>query len=212
MEQWAYWLKQRFPGWFPALEGMVRPVTLIRFGARIRYARNRATLEGGIDGQAALIRPLCPADLDRLHAFLAEQPDGRLQYFRPHGFSRRSLRRVLASGVFLKYGLFIGDRLVAYALLKVAPTGSAFIGRLVCADYTDRGLGRFLSRYLYWQASLAGLRARATIHRCNLASWRSHAAVAKFEIVTKLANDYLLIEFLPGHPEAPFLKLSDDSD
>ena len=47
------------------------------------------------------------------------------------GFVGSALRTVLGSAAFLNYGLFVGDRLAAYALLKIAPTGSAFIGRLV---------------------------------------------------------------------------------
>ena len=55
------------------------------------------------------------------------------------------------------------------------------------------------------QASLAGLRARSTISRQNPASLRSHEAVAKFEIVAELPNDYLLIEFPPGSAKPPEL-------
>lgn len=95
---------------------------------------------------------------------------------------------------------------MAYALLKVAPTGSAFIGLLVDSSCTGSGLGRFISRYLYWQASLAGLRARSTISRHNPASRRSHQAVASFRVVAELPNDYQLIEFPPGAPEAPKLE------
>ncbi len=57
------------------------------------------------------------------------------------------------------------------------------------------------------QASKAGLRARSTISRDNPASLRSHEAVAKFEIVADLPNDYLLIEFPPGRPETPVLEV-----
>lgn len=207
MEQLAYWLKQRFPPLFRGVEAVARGVTVLRFGGRIRRARKQGSLQGRVAGEPAVMRPLGVEDLDALSGFLSGQSEERLQYFRPHGFDRRSLRRVLASGAFLTYGLFVGDRLVGYALLKVAPTGSAFIGRLVDKNYGRMGLGQFLARYLYWQASLAGLRARSTISRHNPASLRSHEAVAKFEIVAELPNDYLLIEFPPETPEPPELKV-----
>lgn len=206
MEQLAYRLKQRYPGMFRWVEAVSRGVTVLRFGRRIRHARSEALVQGDVLGEGAVMRPLGREDLDALHGFLAEQPEERLQYFRPHGFDQAALRRVLGSGAFLTYGLFVGDRLAAYALLKVAPTGSAFIGRLVGSDYTGLGLGRFLALYLYWQASKARLRARSTISRHNPASLRSHEAVAKFEVVAKLPNDYLLIEFPPGTPERPQLQ------
>ena len=157
-------------------------------------------------GQTAVMRPLTVDDLDALHVFLEAQPEDHLRYFHPHRFDRASLRRVLRSQAFLNYGLFLDDRLSAYALLKVAPTGSAFIGRLVAPEYAGLGLGRFIARFLYWQASLAGLRARSTISRHNPASLRSHEAVARFKVVAELPNDYLLIEFPPGTPEPPVLE------
>ena len=153
MEQLAYHVKQRFPGVFRWIEVAARGVTVLRFGRRIRRARADAVVQGTVRGEAAVMRPLGLDDLDALHGFLAEQPDEHLRYFRPHGFDRAALRAVLGSGAFLNYGLFVGDRLAEYALLKVAPTGSAFIGRLVGPDYTGLGLGRFLAVYLYWQAS-----------------------------------------------------------
>lgn len=132
-------------------------------------------------------------------------PEEHLRYFRPHGFDDASLRRVLRSRAYLNYGLFLEERLIAYALLKISPTGSAFIGLMVHPDYAGVGLGRFIARYLYWQASLAGLRARSTISEHNPASLRSHQAVADFRIVSRLPNDYMLIEFPPGTPEPPIL-------
>ena len=206
MEQLAYRVKQRFPGGFRWVEAAARGVTVLRYGRRIRRARAEAVVQGSVRGEAAVMGPLGLDDLEALHGFLAEQPEERLRYFRPHGFDRAALRAVLGSGAFLNYGLFVGDRLAAYALLKVAPTGSAFIGLLVGPDHTGLGLGRFIVGYLCWQASKADLRARSTISRDNPASLRSHEAVAKFEILAELPNDYLLIEFPLGRPETPVLE------
>ena len=90
-------------------------------------------------------------------------------------------------------------------LLKLAPTGSAFIGLLVGPEHAGKGLGRFLSQYLYWQASLAGLHTRSTISRHNAASLRSHQAVADFAVIDELPNDYLLIVFPRVGRERPVL-------
>ena len=205
MEQLAYQVKQRFPGVFRWIETAARGVTVLRYGRRLRRVQADAVVQGTVCGEVAVMRPLGLDDLDALYGFLAQQTEKHLRYFRPHGFDRAALRAVLRSGASLNYGLFVGDRLAAYALLKVAPTGSAFIGLLVGPDHTGIGLGRFIVGYLYWQASKAGLRARSTISRDNPASLRSHEAVAKYTIVAELPNDYLLIEFPPGRPETPVL-------
>ena len=94
---------------------------------------------------------------------------------------------------------------MAYALLKLAPTGSAFIGSLVGREHAGKGIGRFIVAYLYWQASLKGLRTRSTISRHNAASLRPHQAVADFAVIADLPNDYLLIEFPRVWRERPVL-------
>ena len=87
------------------------------------------------------------------------------------------------------------DELVAYALLKLAPTGAAYIGLLVAPGQAGLGLGKFIVHYLYWQASLAGLRTRSTISKHNPASMRCHEAVSDFRVVAELPNGYVMIEF-----------------
>ncbi|MFV8836446.1 GNAT family N-acetyltransferase [Aquisalimonas sp. APHAB1-3] len=208
MEQLAYLVKYRAPMLFRLMEKAARGLTVARFGHRLQQALQQATVHGTVSGEPAVMRSLKVADLEALRGFLAAQPEDHVRHFHPHRFDRASLGAVLASRAFLSYGLFIGDRLVAYALLKVAPTGSAFIGRLVAPSYAGLGLGRFIARYLYWQASLAGLRARSTISRRNSASLRSHEAVATFEVVAELPNEYLLIEFPPVAQDAPVLEVN----
>ena len=134
-------------------------------------------------------------------------PESHLAYFHPHGFGRADLTAVLRSRSFMTYGLFVEDTLAAYALLKLAPTGCAFIGRLVGPEHTGKGLGRFIAEYLYWQASLADLRTRSTISRHNPASLRSHQAVADFAVIAELPNDYLMVEFPRVRRDRPVLGL-----
>jgi GNAT superfamily N-acetyltransferase len=206
MEKVAYRIKQRSPELFRWIEAAARGVTVLRYGRGIRRARRKAVVEGTVGDEAAVMRPLEHEDVELLHLFLCEQPEERLRYFRPHCFDRISLRRVLNSGAFLNYGLFVGGRLVAYALLKISPMGSAFIGLLVGPDHSGLGLGKFIVAYLYWQASKANLRARSTISRHNPASVRSHEAVSHYDVVAELPNDYLMIEFPPGRPPTPVLE------
>ena len=158
MERLAYLLKQRLPGLFRLVEAVARAVTGARYGRRIAEAQNQAVIEGSVNGDPASIRPLDSSDAEALHEFLTNLPPGWLQYFQPHPFDRAGLEKVLRSRAFMNYGLFIESRMVGYALLKVAPTGSAFIGLLVHPEYGRLGLGKFIVAFLYWQASLAGLR------------------------------------------------------
>ncbi len=195
IERAAYLVKGHLPAVFPAIAYVGRWVTVLRFSRRRAGALSEASIAGGVAGQRAVMRPLDLDDLDALHDFIESMPDSHLAYFHPHGFGRADVRAVLGSRSFMTYGLFVEDALAAYALLKLAPTGSAFIGLLVGPAHTGKGLGRFIVAYLYWQTSLAGLRTRSTISRHNAASLHSHRAVADFTVVAELPNDYLMIEF-----------------
>ena len=207
LERIAYLLKHRLPGLFRIVEWAARQLTVLRFGKAISTALGKAQLSGTVTGLPAEMRVLNTQDIRPLHAFLSNLPPDWLEHFRPHPFDRNGLKAVLNSKAFMNYGLVIDGKLAGYALLKVAPTGSAFIGLLVHPDYGRLGLGKFLVEFLYWQASEAGLRARSTISRDNPASLRSHQAVGDFEVVAELPNDYLMIEFPVAEREKPVLWL-----
>ena len=166
-----------------------------------------ASIQGEVADQRAVMRPLDLDDLDALQGFIEAMPESHMAYFHPHGFGRADLTAVLRSRSFMTYGLFVEDTLAAYALLKLAPTGTAFRGRIVTPEYAGKGVGRFVSKYLSWQALLAGLRARATISRRNLASIKSIKAVTDFSVIAELPNDYLMIEFPRVGRDRPVLGL-----
>lgn len=207
MENLAYRIKLHFPHLFRVMEKVARRITIIRFGSRLKKARQQAVIKGTLKTESAVMRPLEATDVNTLYQFLADQPTQHMQYFQPHGFDHSTLQQVLGSDAFLNYGLFVGERIVGYALLKISPTGSAFIGLLVAPAYTGMGIGTFFVRFLYWQALLAGLRARSTISRHNYASLASHRSVSDFSIVSELPNGYLLIEFPPSDLTPPKLNL-----
>ena len=207
IERLAYLIKTHLPGVFPVAAYFGRLVTAFRFSRQRTAALSRAVVQGEVTGQRAVMRPLATEDHDALQRFFANMPELHLAYFQPHGFGPADLLIVIRSRMFMTYGLFIEDSLSAYARLKLAPTGSAFIGLLVRPEHTGKGMGRFIVEYLYWQASLAGLRTRSTISRHNVASLRSHEAVADFKVIAELPNDYLMIEFPRVRRETPVLRL-----
>lgn len=195
MEHLAYLLKQRVPFLFIVIEKVARLVAVVRFGRRITAAERNSLVEGVINDSTAQMRALYLGDVSDLKKFLDNLPSAWLKYFKPHSFETDGLISVVESRAFLNYGLFVDGCLHGYALLKIAPTGSAFIGLLVHPDLSGLGLGRFIVEYLYWQASLLGLRTRSTISKSNTASLCSHRAVSEYKVVADLPNDYIMIEF-----------------
>ena len=195
MEKLAYLLKRRAPWLFRFVERVARAAVNVRYGPRLADTLEKAELSGFFAGHRAVVRPLVEGDLGALQSFLNGLPAEHLHHFHPHPFDTAGLQLVLRSRAFLTYGIVTRGRLIAYCLLKIAPTGSAFIGLLVHPDYGGRGLGKFIVAYLYWQASMANLRTRSTISLHNTGSLRSHRAIADYSVVAQLPEDYIMIEF-----------------
>ncbi|MCG5529229.1 MULTISPECIES: GNAT family N-acetyltransferase [Halorhodospira] len=207
MERIAYLIKHRFPSVFRFIETLARMVTALRYGRSAQRALSQARIEGQVRGAPAVIRPLNLSDAVTLHEFLNRLPEEHVEHFHPHGFEQQVLGSIIQSRAYMTYGLFVDEELVGYALLKLAPTGSAYIGRLLHPQYAGMGLGSLLATYLYWQASTAGLRPRSTISKQNEASLGSHRAAGSFRVVSELPNDYLLIEFPSEQRDAPALDI-----
>ena len=194
MDRFAYILKEKFPRVFNFASIGAGWLVKHRFGAKIALAKSISRVEGGVD-RLVMARALQVDDFCLLEAFIARQAADRLKFFNPHPFDESGLLKVLTSKAYMPYGIFIEEELAGYGLLKVSPTGSAFIGLLVDANFGGSGLGKFIIGYLYWQASVAGLRTRSTISRQNIASLYAHQAVSDYEVIVELPNDYIMIEF-----------------
>lgn len=205
----AYLIKQYLPFLFPVMASAAQVLTAFRFGKVLSEARAQGTLDGLVDDYSAKIRPLGIEDVEALGGFLRALSKKHLEHFQPHGFDDVTLKRTLGSRAVSTYGLFVEDRFVGYSLLKLTPTGSAYIGFMVSHGFTGLGIGTYLVKYLFWQTRLAGLRARSTVSKSNHASLRAHQSVASYRVLKELPNDYLMLELpseeAPAHP--PVLQL-----
>jgi len=195
IDRLAYRIKQKLPWVYGMASWSARFVTLALYGRRIARARRQAHVEGTVCGSEAVMRAIGAADLDAMMAMLETMPEKHLEFFHPHGLDRQSVRKVLARRDMMTYGLLVEGKMQSYALFKLFPTRKAYIGRLVAPAMTGLGIGRFLSRFLYWQATLLKFQPCSTIHVDNMASLKSHAAVRPYSIVAKLPKGFQLIRF-----------------
>lgn len=195
LDHLLYVAKYHAPTLFSWLSAIARAVTVVRYGNIVKATEKLSGIRGSIQGENAEIRALRHSDVERLVSFLDMFEKYHLEYFRPHAFNGIAVKKVIQSRAYMSYGLFVKTQLIGYALLKISPTGSAYIGLIISPDFQGFGLGKVLVEYLYWQGSLAGLRVRSTISRTNLASLAAHRAVADFHVIAELPNQYIMIEY-----------------
>ena len=194
LEKVAYILKNKFGGLFLLAQSVLGRLVYIRYKKRINDSLGQACISGQIGEQAAVIRPIEAGDSQQLSLYLKSFGEEDLKFFRPHGFEPNQIRSVLATGAFMLYGLFIDEELGGYCLLKLYPGRKAYLGTILSESFRGCGLGKFMSLYLRWQASLINFRLRATIAKDNAASFRSHESLGAVSLVCDLPNNYQLFE------------------
>jgi hypothetical protein len=203
LDKLAYVIKDRFAGVFRLLQVPVGRLVYLRHRKCVKSALSQASIVGSIRSDTAEIRPLRSDDAVDLSLFLKSFGEEDLKFFRPHGFESDQIRSVLATGSFMLYGLFIDGAFGGYCLLKLYPGRKAYLGTILSESLRGCGLGKFMSSYLRWQASLIDFRLRATIAKDNVSSFRSHESLGSVSVVCELPNDYQLFEISLEGAEVP---------
>lgn len=141
--------------------------------------------------------PLVADDLAALEAMLERQGAARLRYFQPHGFDHRSLVRMFSNPAFLMFGAFRDEELVGYFFLRCFWNRKCFVGRLIDEPHEGQGVGRVMNQIMYNLAWRSGFRCMTTISRENQFIMRSHLNNPHARVLGSLANEYVLVEFVP---------------
>ena len=163
-------------------------------GDRVEKEAGRCFEEFTLPGYE--FRALNEHDIAQLSNLLSRQRTGRLDYFKPHGFDRRSLERVMRNPSFLMFGAFADDLLVGYFFLRCFWNRKSFVGRLIDEPYERKGIGRVMNQILYNTAWRSGFRCLTTVSKHNALVMRSHANNPTFHVLKELPNDYLFVEFV----------------
>ena len=148
--------------------------------------------------QEYTFRSLNESDIESVFRLLHRQREGRLEFFKPHGFDRRSLMRVTRNPAFLMFGVYYGEELVGYFFLRCFWNRNCFVGRLIDEPHERKGIGRVMNKIMYYTAWRSGFRCYTTVSKDNASVIRSHDRNPAARIVKELPNNYLLIEFI--HP------------
>lgn len=147
-------------------------------------------------------RPLESADIPRLAAFFAEQPEESYRYFRPHGFDAKSLKRLWRNPAFLPMlAICPTGEIAGYFMIRFFCNREAFVGFLVGTSFQGRGLAGRMCRITFNICRANHFRAFATVSAKNERALAAYRRVCGIRVVKQLPDDYLCIEYVQNKPE-----------
>lgn len=140
-------------------------------------------------------RTIYQSDLPNLERMITNQPEGFDNYFKPHNFDMKTLKRMHKNQSFLMFGVFDKEMIIGYFFLRLFANRTAYRGKMVDFMYQGKGIAKEMGRIMSDIAFGAGFRLFATISKLNHGSMASSAAVNEIHIIKELPDDYLYIEY-----------------
>ena len=134
-------------------------------------------------------------DLPDLKMMIEKQEHGRLDYFKPHKFDLQALKNAHGNPAFIMMGVFENGKIVGYFFLRCFLNQKCFVGRLIDESFERQGIGRVMNKIMYNIAWSSGFRCLSTISKNNRLVMRSHSNNEVMKILSKLDDEYLLVEF-----------------
>lgn len=141
-------------------------------------------------------------DAGALEAFFVRQPEKDFEFFRPHGFDRKSLLSLISRTSFMMFVVDATDggdnsEIVGYFFLRSFVHGQTYLGKMVDHEHQGQGIGKMMCKAAMDVALTLGIRMFESINKNNMASMRSTGAVLKQVVLAELGHGDLLIEDLP---------------
>ena len=136
---------------------------------------------------------------EQLVAFFEHQPEDAFEFFKPHGFDAKSIKRLQGNKAFLAYVLKdkANGQIAGYCFNRSFFHGVGYRGRMVDIDYRGKGLGIAMNKMLNEVGFGIGLRLFETVSKDNVASYRSAMSASNVKVVKVLPENELYLEILP---------------
>lgn len=159
------------------------------------------SLVGAVSTEYSL-RTACEGDVADLVEFFCEQPEKSYEFFRPHGFDKESVRKVVRNKAFLTFVVLKDDLIIGYFFLRCFVNGKCYRGKIVHKDWQGRGIAKLMGVAMTTVAEYLGLRMFGSISPNNIASLMSAKSSNDIIIHKILENGYYYMEFLPKYADS----------
>lgn len=189
----AHILRDKLSWLWNIIEWMNGVIFYMRYGKKLKYFAF-TKVPDGYD-----IVPIKSIPTSELVAFFERQPEDAYTYFRPHGFDKKSLRRLQKNKSFLGYVLRDSSNglLAGYCFNRCFLHGQGFRGRMVDIDYRGKGLGTAMNKILNEVGFGIELRLFETVSKDNVASYKSALSASNVKVVKELPDNELYLEIVP---------------
>lgn len=193
MYQLAHYIIKHFPFLWDIVEFFNEKLFCVRYGTRLKH------INGCLEKyqKEYSIKEATMDDLTPLVVFFDKQPPESFEFFQPHGFDDKSLKRLIKRKSYLIYIVKNGDDIIGYVFLRCFFMGKCYRGKMVDINWRGKGIAVLMGRVATDITSALGLRMFGTISKANTASMFSSKASNDIRIVKELPNNYLYIEYLP---------------
>lgn len=166
---------------------------------RMRYAKRMATIPSILQSCSIdfTLRATTEEDAETLESFFARQPKEAFTFFNPHAFDTKAIQKVIRNKAFLTYIVEKNQEIVGYFFLRCFVNGKCFRGKIVDAQWRNKGIAKQMGAAMTRITSTLGIRMYGTIAPDNFASMASSKAVNEVKVIKTLPNGYYFIEYLP---------------
>ena len=138
-----------------------------------------------------------PSDASALVTFFANQPEEAFEFFKPHDFDAKAIKKVIANKAFQTIIVWHDQTIVGYFFLRCFINGKCFRGKIVDKNWQGRGIAKQMGIVMTKVSQALGMRMFGSISPENYASLASAKASNEIKIHQTLDNGYYYIEFLP---------------
>jgi hypothetical protein len=137
------------------------------------------------------------SDAPALVTFFANQPEEAYEFFKPHDFDAKAIKKVIANKAFQTIIVWHDKTIVGYFFLRCFINGKCFRGKIVDKNWQGRGIAKQMGIVMTKVSQALGMRMFGSISPENYASLASAKASNEIKIHQTLDNGYYYIEFLP---------------
>lgn len=167
----------------------------LRYGSKLRAVES-ATLEKYGKECKMKIVPMREVSAEGIEKFFVAQPEEAYEFFKPHGFDAKSIKKIQRLNSFLAYIMLEGEDVAGYCFIRSFFMGKGFRGRMVGIDHRGRGLGTLMNKLMNEVGFGIGLRLFETVNKKNVASYRSTMSASNVMVLEEMVDDDLYLEIL----------------